>query len=195
MKRIIAILILAAAPALADTAYMHTPSQKVRWSRPTLATLPDGSVCFDPTDATLQAAGYAIVEYAGCEPMNRVVEWTPAPSVRCMTAEEIAARDAADAAALIAAQEAATLPHTFPTGIAVPSADHWFELVPDGTNGVVEAIAIQISASPLDPTTRNAMKADLLADRAAKKNTAKNAKASGSLVERIAALEALLGVE
>ena len=54
---------------------------------------------------------------------------------------------------------------------------------------------MQISNSPLDPATREAMKAAALAEREAKKAAASFAKKRKNLQERIAALEALAGIE
>jgi len=98
------------------------------------------------------------------------------------------------------AEAQATLPATFPTGIAVTnSAGHWVEFVPDGTNVVAQTLAIQVSHSPMTPEQREAMKAAALAEREAKRAKAKAAKAKGNgvpaLAERVAALEAMLGVE
>lgn len=94
------------------------------------------------------------------------------------------------------AEAQATLPQTFPTGIAVTNAaGHWVEFVPDGTNVVAETLAIQVSHSPLTPDQREAMKAAALAEREAKRAEAAAAKKSGQLQRRIAALEAMLGVE
>lgn len=94
------------------------------------------------------------------------------------------------------AEAQAKLPQTFPTGIAVTNAaGHWVEFVPDGTNVVAQTLAIQVSQSPLTPEQREAMKAAALADREAKKAAASFAKKRGNLQERIAALEALQGIE
>jgi len=98
------------------------------------------------------------------------------------------------------AEAQAKLPQTFPTGIAVTNAaGHWVEFVPDGTNVVAQTLAIQVSQSPLTPEQREAMKAAALAEREAKRAKAKAAKAKGNgvpaLAERVAALEAMLGVE
>lgn len=98
------------------------------------------------------------------------------------------------------AEAQAKLPQTFPTGIAVTNAaGHWVEFVPDGTNVVAQTLAIQVSQSPLTPEQREAMKAAALAEREAKRAEAKAAKAKGkgvpALAERVAALEAMLGVE
>ena len=98
------------------------------------------------------------------------------------------------------AEAQAKLPQTFPTGIAVTNAaGHWVEFVPDGTNVVAQTLAIQVSQSPLTPEQREAMKDAALAEREAKRAKAKAAKAKGNgvpaLAERVAALEAMLGVE
>lgn len=94
------------------------------------------------------------------------------------------------------AEAQAKLPQTFPTGIATTNAaGHWVEFVPDGTNVVAQTLAIHVSHSPLTPDQRDAMLAAALADRAAKRAEAAAAKKSGQLQRRIAALEAMLGVE
>ena len=110
------------------------------------------------------------------------------------------AQDAADAAAQAAAEAQAALPQTFPTGIATTNAaGHWVRFVPDGTNLVTETLAIQISHSPPDPVVAAQMEKDALAAHAAKKAAAKTAKGKGkglpALAERVAALEALNGIE
>ena len=67
---------------------------------------------------------------------------------------------AADAAAAEAAL-LATLPATFATGVAVQDDNgNWQEFVPVGA----DVLAIQISNSPLDPATRDALKAAAVAE-------------------------------
>lgn len=112
------------------------------------------------------------------------------------TPDRIAQEEAALEEQRAAAEAAATLPATFPTGIAVTnSAGHWVEFIPDGTNVVCETLAIQISQSPLTPEQRNQMRQDAVSAREAKRAEAAAAKKSGQLQRRIAALEAMLGVE
>ena len=199
MKKLLAILaILAAAQtAQAATCWMNTITQRILWDgRPSVVVVNGITYSGYPTDANLAAAGWVLKEYDDSPFENRVWGWEPDAWVRAMTSEEISARDAADAAAQAEAEAQATLPATFPTGVAVTNdAGHWVEFLPDGTNVVCETIAIQISASPLDPATRNAMRQSAIASRESKKQAAKNAKSSGNLQDRIAALEALLGVE
>ena len=147
--------------------------------------------------------------YAANGGMMRGATWAHilADGGREATAQETADWQAAQAAAAQAAANAqaeaeaqAKLPQTFPTGIAVTNAaGHWVEFVPDGTNVVAQTLAIQVSQSPLTPEQREAMKAAALAEREAKRAKAKAAKAKGNgvpaLAERVAALEAMLGVE
>lgn len=79
---------------------------------------------------------------------------------RLKTARELADESAAARAAADAAALEATLPTVFPNGVAVMDAnEHHVELVPvDG-----DVIPVQISNSPLDATTRNALKAAAVA--------------------------------
>lgn len=119
---------------------------------------------------------------------------------RLATAQEIADKEAADAAAQAEAEAQAALPQTFETGIAVPNGDHWYQLVPDGTNVVAQTIAVQVSQSPLTPEQHDAMLAAALAARKAKVEAARSAKNNSQfnvqgLAARISALEALLGIE
>lgn len=126
--------------------------------------------------------------------VNATPEQAQAAGWRLATEQEIAARAAADAAAASNEAALARLPATFQTGIAVTnSAGNWVEFVPDGTNVIAQTIAVQISASPLDPATRNAMKASALAAHKAKLDAAK-AGIHGQLQNRIENLERLLGV-
>lgn len=68
----------------------------------------------------------------------------------------IADRLAAEAAAASNAVRLATLPTQFGSGVAVLDADgHWLELVPVGD----DVVPIQVSNSPLDPNTRDTLKA------------------------------------
>jgi len=172
MKKITATLILIATVANAQWLINdNTGNRRNGWNlrRVELPT----KVVFNPDVATCRSAGW-----------------------REMTAGEIADMEAANAAAASNATAQASLPATFDTGVAVMNeAGHWVEFVPDGTNVVAETLAIQISNSPLDPETRKQLKADAIAARETKRNAAKDAKKNGNLQRRLAALEALLGVE
>ena len=117
-----------------------------------------------------------------------------------MTTEEIAARDAADAAEQAEAEAQAMLPSQFPTGVAITNSEgHWVEFIPDGTNKVANTLAVQISNSPLTKEERESMRDAALAEYNAKKEVAKKAKAKGNglsaVADRVAALEALHGIE
>ena len=199
------LLFIAAFLAAADaysataTAWMDVSRRQVRWNRPVECTV-DGVTYSPPTDELL-AKAYAVVDFEDTygDLRYRVISWNP-PSIRAFTAQEKAAQDAADAAAQAQAEAQATLPATFSNGIAVTNAQgHWVEFIPDGTNVLAQTLAIQISHSPIDPATRAAMKAAALSNRAEKVSVAKAAKAKGNgvpaLAERVAAMEALAGVE
>ena len=68
----------------------------------------------------------------------------------------IADRLAAEAAQAAEAARLATLPAQFGSGVAVLDANgHWLELVPIGD----DVIPVQVSNSPLDPDTRDTMRA------------------------------------
>lgn len=168
MKKLIAILILTATAAQAQ--WLINDDTGAKHNGWTFTRIGD---TFNPSQATCETAGW-----------------------REMTAGEIADMEASNATASSNAAAQATLPQTFETGVAVMNeAGHWVEFIPDGTNVVSETIAIQISNSPLDPETRNQMKLDAIAQREAKRQAAREAKAHGNLQQRIEALEALQGVE
>lgn len=169
MRKIIALLLLAAtadaAPWIKDGLWFDRI--------PNPLPMGNGFAKFDPSEADFIATG-----------------------ARLPTQEEIDARSAAQAEAEEQQAAQASLPATFPTGIAVTNeAGHWVEFIPDGTNVVCETLAIQISRSPLTPEQRNQMRRDAVATREAKRADAAAAKKSGQLQRRIAALEAMLGVE
>lgn len=167
MKKVIATLIFALVTVSASAQFVGPNGE---WSANWPVQI---GTTYNPTPAMCEAAGW-----------------------REATAQEIADKAAADQAAAEQAALDATLPATFATGIAVTNeAGHWVEFVPDGTNVVAQTLAIQVSQSPLTPEQREAMKAAALADRAAKLAEAKAAKKNGKLQDRIAALEALLGVD
>ena len=197
MKKPICILALltAAAESFAATAWVNASARQIWWhSKPEIIVVEGRKVSL-PTDAALADSGWTAIEY-DCHPTDAVLDYDAVPPIRCMTPAELEAREAQRQADQAAAEAAATLPATFPTGIAVTNeAGHWVEFIPDGTNVVCETLAIQISHSPLTPEQRNQMRQDAVATREAKRAEAKAAKKNGKLQDRIAALEALLGVE
>ena len=199
MKKLAATVLAAlfSASAFAATAYMDTVSKQISWLRPDRAVDPVTKQEFaNPSDGTLIACGFVLVEYEDCDFKYRLWGWETSPWCRAMNAAERQAVDDAEAQAQAAAEAAASLPAQFPTGIATTNAaGHWVEFVPDGTNVVAQTLAIQVSQSPLTPEQREAMKAAALAEREARKAAAREAKARGQLQRRIEALEALMGVE
>ena len=202
MKKTLAILaVLLAAQAYAETAWVNVGLRKVNKFQHPQTVIVEGravslpAVLTDSALAYLAAAGWVAYEY-DCPAADTLLDYDAVPPFRCMTAQELADREAARAAEQAAAEAAASLPAQFPTGIATTNAaGHWVEFVPDGTNVVAQTLAIQVSNSPLTPEQREAMKAAALADREAKKAAASFAKKRGNLQERIAALEALAGIE
>jgi len=181
MKKLLAILALAATAANAQ--YVDRIGNYLT-SPPSPYAAADGRLIFNPSWSHILADGGR--------------EATAQETADWQAAQAAAAQAAANAQAEAEAQ--AKLPQTFPTGIAVTNAaGHWVEFVPDGTNVVAQTLAIQVSQSPLTPEQREAMKAAALAEREAKRAKAKAAKAKGNgvpaLAERVAALEAMLGVE
>lgn len=174
------IFILAAILALAETAQA--------WP----LVSPSGQWAY--SDVNPYKAGDGTVTHGATESAMRLDGWRDA------TEQEKDDKASADAAAQAQAALSASLPQTFATGIAVTNAaGHWVQFIPDGTNVVAETLALQVSQSPLTPAQHDAMLAAALAARAAKRAKAKAAKAKGNgvpaLAERIAAIEALLGVE
>lgn len=160
--------------ALADTAYMHVPSQQVRWFRPESVTI--GSATYaSPGDGRLIEAGYALVEYAANVPFeDRVISWSP-PAIRAMTQEELGKRAADIAAEQAEAEALARLPLQAPNGIAVQgSTGRWIELEPTGDG--LPVIGTPVSHSPLAPDVHSQMKAAGKAAHEAKRAAAKGAK-------------------
>jgi hypothetical protein len=169
MKLAIAILALAIAiPAIAgDTAWYNADLQRLQWQRPGKVTVGGTDYGPNPHPDLVVAAGWQSLAL-DCAWTDTVTDWEESPPVRCMTAQELADREAARAAAAAAAEAAASLPTVFETGIAVLDADgHHMEFVPvaDGE----PPLAIQISDSPLDKATRDAKVAAKLAELAAAK--------------------------
>ena len=181
MKKLFTILALAA--TVANAQYVDRLGNYLT-APPSPYAAADGRLIFNPSWSHILADGGR--------------EATAQETADWQAAQAAAAQAAANAQAEAEAQ--AKLPQTFPTGIAVTNAaGHWVEFVPDGTNVVAQTLAIQVSQSPLTPEQREAMKAAALAEREAKRAKAKAAKAKGNgvpaLAERVAALEAMLGVE
>ena len=169
MKLAIAILALAIAiPAIAgDTAWYNADLQRLQWQRPGKVTVGGTDYGPNPHPDLVVAAGWQSLAL-DCAWTDTVTDWEESPPVRCMTAQELADREAARAAEQAAAEAQAALPTVFETGIAVLDADgHHMEFVPvaDGE----PPLAIQISDSPLDKATRDAKVAAKLAEFAAAK--------------------------
>jgi len=169
MKLAIAILALAIAiPAIAgDTAWYNADLQRLQWQRPGKVTVGGTDYGPNPHPDLVVAAGWQSLAL-DCAWTDTVTDWEESPPVRCMTAQELADREAARAAEQAAAEAQAALPTVFETGIAVLDADgHHMEFVPvaDGE----PPLAIQISDSPLDKATRDAKVAAKLAKLAAAK--------------------------
>jgi hypothetical protein len=169
MKLAIAILALAIAiPAIAgDTAWFNADLQRLQWQRPGKVTVGGTDYGPNPHPDLVVAAGWQSLAL-DCAWTDTVTDWEESPPVRCMTAQELADREAARAAEQADAEAAASLPTVFETGIAVLDADgHHMEFVPvaDGE----PPLAIQISDSPLDKATRDAKVAAKLAELAAAK--------------------------
>lgn len=169
MKLAIAILALAIAiPAIAgDTAWFNADLQRLQWQRPGKVTVGGTDYGPNPHPDLVVAAGWQSLAL-DCAWTDTVTDWEESPPVRCMTAQELADREAARAAEQADAEAQAALPTVFETGIAVLDADgHHMEFVPvaDGE----PPLAIQISDSPLDKATRDAKVAAKLAEFAAAK--------------------------
>ena len=193
---VFAFVLFAACAALAETAWVRRDPPHVEWfGRPSHVDVPGVGRVWNPPAETLLANGWESFGYGGV-PGDAVLDYSAQAAVRDMTQAEIDARATRQAAEQAAAEAAATLPAQFPTGIATTNAaGHWVEFVPDGTNVIAQTLAIQVSQSPLTQEPRAEMKAAALADREAKKAAASFAKKRGNLQERIAALEALQGIE
>ena len=101
MRKLIAIVaILVAGQALAATCWMDTINHRVNWvSRPDVVEMDGVRYTGYVPDEMLAAGGWVQVTYDDCDLRDRAWGWAPSPWARKMTTEEIAARDAADAAA------------------------------------------------------------------------------------------------
>ena len=194
MKKLAATVLAAlfSASAFAATAYMDTVSKQVSWLRPDRAVDPATQQEFaNPSDGTLVACGFVLVEYEDCDFKYRLWGWEPSPWCRAMDAAERQAVDDAEAQAQAEAAAMAGLPAVFPSGIAVVDEnDHHIELLPTGDG--LPVIGAQVSNSPLTKDQREAMKAAMKAADAARKAEAAAAKTDK---EKIAVLmEAVFGI-
>lgn len=104
------------------------------------------------------------------------------------------AREASAAAAAVSnATAEASLPDKFEHSIVIPDAlGHW-QLLYAVTNGS-PAITLQVSSSPLTKDQFNAMASRNIAAFKAKVDAAKSAKQKGNIQDRLAAIEAILGI-
>lgn len=164
MKKIIAIALLAAVAAYGESVTGPNGERLDAW--PTVIRAGNMTIV-RPTRETAEAHGY-----------------------HASTPEELAAWAEQDESA----NEQAALPQTFETGIAVPNGDHWYQLVPDGTNVVAQTIAVQVSQSPLTPEQHDAMLAAALSNRAAKVAAAIAGRYENNPIKRIERIERLLGI-
>ena len=194
MKKLAATVLAAlfSASAFAATAYMDAVSRQVSWTRPDRAVNPVTKQDFkNPSDGTLAACGFVLVEYEDCDFKYRLWGWEPSPWCRAMDAAERQAVDDAEAQAQAEAAALAGLPAVFPSGIAVVDEnDHHIELLLTGDG--LPVIGAQVSNSPLTKDQREAMKAAMKAANAARKAEAAAAKTDK---EKIAVLmEAVFGI-
>lgn len=200
MKKIVfaCIAALISATAFAATAYMDTVSRQISWTRPDKAVHPETKQEFkNPSDGTLAACGIVQVEYEDCDFKYRLWGWEPSPWCRAMNAAE---RQAVDDAEAQAQAEAAAYASPQPV-VLVPRVDGSLtnivgesQIIVDAATG--EVLAVDDTGSPKHTLAQK--QAQFAANEAAKAK-AKTAKAKGNglaaLAERVAALEAMLGVE
>lgn len=199
MKKSLAILAaLLAAQAYAETAWVNVGLRKInKFQHPQTVIVEGRAVSLPPvlTDsalAYLAAAGWVAYEY-DCAAADTILDYDAVPPFRCLTAQELADREAARAAEQAAAEAAASLPLQSATGFAVQDSDgHWIELEPTGDG--LPVIGVQISNSPLTPEERAAMKAERKAARDALKAAAQDKKLNDKA--KVALLmKAVFGVE
>ena len=194
MKLAIAILALAIAiPAIAgDTAWYNADLQRLQWQRPGKVTVGGTDYGPNPHPDLVVAAGWQSLAL-DCAWTDTVTDWEESPPVRCMTAQELADREAARAAEQADAEAAASLPLQSATGFAVQDSDgHWVELEPTGDG--LPVIGVQVSNSPLTPEERAAMKAKRKAAHDALKAAAQDKKLNDKA--KVALLmKAVFGVE
>lgn len=194
MKLAIAILALAIAiPAIAgDTAWYNADLQRLQWQRPGKVTVGGTDYGPNPHPDLVVAAGWQSLAL-DCAWTDTVTDWEESPPVRCMTAQELADREAARAAEQADAEAAASLPLQSATSFAVQDSDgHWVELEPTGDG--LPVIGVQVSNSPLTPEERAAMKAERKAAHDALKAAAQDKKLNDKA--KVALLmKAVFGVE
>lgn len=207
MKKILfAMTVLFAAQAFAAVGWVRPNPPAIRWfGKPEYVDLYDIRH-WSPTDAQCVEAGWVACEYGG-NPADAVLDYSATPPLRDMTQEELDARDAAQAAAQAEAEAHANDPVRFDNGIVSGNGFVYIPATPGGSNGWVVAVTtngdLLTSHWYGSPTSTVSEIVSDLTNRAArlqtKKNAAKAAKAKGNgtpaLQARIAALEALLGVE
>ena len=199
MKKTLAILaVLLAASAYAETAWVNVGLRKVNKFQHPQTVIVEGravslpAVLTDSALAYLAAAGWVAYEYS-CAAADTILDYDAVPPFRCMTAQELADREAARAAEQAAAEAAATLPLQSATGFAVQDNDgHLIELEPTGDG--LPVIGVHISNSPLTPEERAVMKAERKAAHDALKAAAQDKKLNDK--DKIALLmKAVFGVE
>ena len=202
MKKIVfaCIVTLISVTAFADTAYMDTVSRQISWTRPDKAVNAETKQEFkNPSDGTLEACGWVIAEYEPCEFKYRVVSWDP-PAVRAMSAAERQAVDDSEAQAQAEAEAQAALYADPAPVVFVPRVDSTLtnvvgesQVFADSATG--DLFAVDETGSPEHTLAQKQAQANA---RKAKVAAAKKAKAKGNgvpaLAERVAALEALLGI-
>ena len=200
MKKTLAILaVLLAVQAYAETAWVNVGLRKInKFEHPQTVTVEGRTVSLPPTltDSTLAylaAAGWVAYEY-DCAAADTILDYDAVPPFRCLTAQELADREAARAAEQAAAEAAASLPLQSATGFAVQDSDgHWVELEPTGDG--LPVIGIQISNSPLTPEERAAMKAERKAAHDALKKAASQDKKLNDKDKIALLMQAVFGVE
>lgn len=199
MKKTLAILaVLLAASAYAETAWVNVGLRKINKFQHPQAVIVEGrtvslpAVLTDSALAYLAAAGWVAYEY-DCAATDTILDYDAVPPVRCMTAQELADREAARAAEQAEAEAAASLSLQSATGFAVQDSDgHWVELEPTGDG--LPVIGVQVSNSPLTPEERAAMKAERKAAHDALKAAAQDKKLNDKA--KVALLmKAVFGVE
>lgn len=201
---VFAFVLLAASAALAEAAWVRRDPPRVEWfGRPSYVDVPGVGRVWDPEPATLLANGWEAFEYGG-NPLDAVLDYSAPVAVRDMTQDELDARAAAQAEAQTNAEYQATLPVPMPTGVEVP----WVVFL-DATNRT-KGIAMELTtnnvpiyyefhASPVDWAKVDSNRTAAIAKRDLRVQAVKNAKSQGgglaALGARVAALEAMLGVE
>ena len=185
---------LFAASAFAATAYMDAVSKQVSWFRPDRAVDPVTEQEFaNPSDGTLVACGFVLVEYEDCDFKYRLWGWEPSPWCRAMTQEERDAYDAEAASAETNAAYLATLPVQEPRGFEVP-----YVVFLDATNRT-KGIAMEIMetgdqifyvfhSSPVDWEKVDSNRKAAIAQARARRAGVEGAKAKGANANSVPAL-------